>query len=309
MIETFSVTLDNDVQLSCRGTGPGDAPLILFLHGFPEGAFIWDEMMEALAPHYRCVAPNLRGYEMSTSPTEVEAYRVRHLVQDIHALVEHLDHPVTAVVAHDWGGVVGWALGAMAPPWMQRLVIINSPHPATFLRELQHNPAQQAASAYMNFLCRPDAESLLLADDHARLWQFFTMMGAVDGAQPGAGWLTDAVQTQYRELWSHGMRGALNYYRASPLRPSTPADDQVMALQLPRELTQVRVPTLVLWAEGDIALPAALLEGLEDYVAKLTVVRIPQATHWVIHEQPARLLAEIDRFLSSETSATCAAGH
>lgn len=299
MIETFTVSLPGNVQLSCRATGPGDAPLLVFLHGFPEGAFIWDDMMEALAPHYRCVAPNLRGYERSSSPSEVEAYRVRHLVDDIQALVALLDQPVAAVVAHDWGGVVGWALGATAPPWMQRLVIINSPHPATFLRELQHNPAQQAASAYMNFLCRAEAESLLLADDHARLWQFFTAMGAVQGTQPGAGWLTETVRAQYRELWSHGLQGALNYYRASPMRPPTHTDDQVMTLQLPKALTQVRVPTLVLWAENDIALPAALLDGLEDYVPDVTVVRIPQATHWVIHEQPGPLVAEINRFLSS----------
>lgn len=297
MIETFQAALPGDVQLSCRAAGSTDAPLLLFLHGFPEGAFIWDEMMQALAPQYRCVAPNLRGYERSTSPAEVEAYRARHLVADIEALVHHLDRPVAAVVAHDWGGVVGWALGALAPAWMQRLVIINSPHPATFLRELQRNPAQQAASAYMNFLCRDDAEQQLLADDHARLWQFFTAMGAEHGSQPGAGWLTDSVKAQYRELWSQGINGALNYYRASPLRPPTSKDQQVIGVQLPREITHVRVPTLVLWAEGDVALPRALLDGLEEYVADLTVVRIPQATHWVIHEQPSRLVAEMNSFL------------
>lgn len=120
MIETFNVSLPGGVQLSCRAAGCIDAPLLLFLHGFPEGAFIWDEMMQALASRYRCVAPNLRGYVQSTAPTEVEAYRVRHLVADIQALVQHLDRPVAAVVAHDWGGVVGWALGALAPAWMPK---------------------------------------------------------------------------------------------------------------------------------------------------------------------------------------------
>ena len=297
MIETFMATLPGGVSLSCRAAGPRDAPLLLFLHGFPEGAFIWDEMMLALSTKYRCVAPNLRGYETSFSPAQVEAYKPRMLMEDIASLVQHLDAPVAALVAHDWGGVVGWALAASGPEWLLRLVIINSPHPATFLRELQHSPAQQRASGYMNFLCMPKAESMLVADDYARLWQFFTAMGAEHGEQPGAGWLTEPVRDQYREVWGHGIHGALNYYRASPMRPPTGDQDPVLAMQLSPELTRVSVPTLVLWADADSALPPDLLQGLAEYVAELEVVRIPEATHWVVHEQPARLVAEITRYL------------
>lgn len=297
MIETFAAHLPDGVTLSCRSAGRKDAPLLLFLHGFPEGAFVWDPMMLALAPHFRCVAPNLRGYEASFTPDQVEAYKPRALAGDVANLVQYLGAPVAALVAHDWGGVVGWSLGALAPPWLQRLVIINSPHPATFLRELRHSPAQQQASAYMNFLCLPQAEQLLIADDNARLWKFFTMMGAVDGSQPGAGWLTEPVREQYRQVWRHGIAGALNYYRASPMRPPTSKNDPVMTLELPQELTQVRVPTLVLWAEADVALPLPLLEGLEDHVPQLEVVRIPEATHWVVHEQPDLLVSKIVCFL------------
>ncbi len=300
MIETFTANLTDGVSLSCRCAGPEDAPLLLFLHGFPEGAFIWDEMMLALAPGFRCVAPNLRGYEASFSPNQVEAYKPRTLMGDIVNLVEFLDAPVAALVAHDWGGVVGWSLGALDPPWLERLVIINSPHPATFLRELQQSPAQQQASAYMNFLCLPQAGKMLVADDYARLWKFFTAMGAEDGTQPGAGWLTEEAREKYRHVWAHGIEGALNYYRASPLRPPTSADETVMTLQLPPALTRVRVPTLVLWAEADTALPPALLDGLLDYVDDLVVVRIPEATHWVVHEQPGLLAEEIKEFLRAE---------
>ena len=299
MIETFMAKLPGGVSLSCRAAGPRDAPLLLFLHGFPEGAFIWDEMMLALSTRYRCVAPNLRGYERSFSPEQVEAYKPRLLMEDINQLVQYLDAPVAALVAHDWGGVVGWALGASGPHWLRRLVIINSPHPATFLRELQQSTAQQRASAYMNFLCLPKAESMLVADDHARLWQFFTAMGAEDGKQPGAGWLTESVRDRYREVWGHGIHGALNYYRASPMRPPTSEHDPMLALRLPQELTRVRVPTLVIWAEADTALPTALLRGLQDYVEQLVVIRIPEATHWVVHEQPARLVAEVERYLDA----------
>src|SRR6185295_9063282 len=127
-------------------------------------AFVWDALLEHFSTRYRCVAPNLRGYERSSAPADVEAYRAKHLVGDISSLIDSLGGELAALVAHDWG------LAAQRPEAIRRLVIVNSPHPATFLRELRHNPAQQAASAYMNFLCRPDAEALLSENDFARLW-------------------------------------------------------------------------------------------------------------------------------------------
>jgi epoxide hydrolase 4 len=309
MSETFDVVLPHGITLSCRAAGSPDAPLLLFLHGFPEAAFVWDEMLAHFAPHYRCVAPNLRGFERSSAPEPVEAYRPRHLVADVVALVAELSHrrgaptanplpPLAALIAHDWGGAVAWNVAAQHPGLMQRLVIINSPHPATFLRELKHSPEQQAASAYMNFLCRPDAEALLAADDFARLWPLFANMGALQGTHAGAGWLTEAVKAQYREVWRAGLRGGCNYYRASPLRPPTPADQSLMQLQFPPEFVTVRVPTHVVWAEADIALPVALLDGLEAFVPQLTLTRVPAATHWIIHEQPALIAAEISAALA-----------
>jgi len=186
MIETFTVTLGNGIELSCRGAGSTGDPVLVFLHGFPEAAFVWDGLLEHFSTRYRCVAPNLRGYERSSAPADVEAYRAKHLVGDISALIDALGGELAALVAHDWGGALAWGLAAQRPEAIGRLVIVNSPHPATFLRELRHNPKQQAASAYMNFLCRPDAEALLSADDFARLWPFFTNMGAADPAHSAA---------------------------------------------------------------------------------------------------------------------------
>jgi pimeloyl-ACP methyl ester carboxylesterase len=272
--------------------------VLLFLHGFPEAAFVWDDQLMRFGDRYRCVAPNLRGYERSSAPDEVEAYRAKHLVADIAALIDTLGGRVEALVAHDWGGAVAWNLAAQRPAAMRRLVIINSPHPATFLRGLQHDAAQQAASAYMNFLCRPDAEKLLAENDFARLWPFFTNMGAADPGPPGGGWLTDAVRQQYRAVWRAGLRGGCNYYRASPLRPPTADDATVMTIHFAPETVTVRIPTLVIWAEDDIALPVALLDGLEAYVPDLRVVRVPGATHWIVHERPALIAAEIERALA-----------
>ena len=297
MVEHYLAELPNGTVLSCRASGrPGD-PVLVFLHGFPEAAFVWDALLEHFGDRYRCIAPNLRGFERSSTPLDVEAYRAKHIVSDISELLDTFGGRVEALVAHDWGGAVAWNLAAQRPAAMRRLVIVNSPHPATFLRDLQTNPAQQAASAYMNFLCRPDAEALLAEDDFARLWRLFENMGAADPRRPGGGWLTSAVRDQYRAVWRQGLTGPCNYYRASPVRPPTGADDPMLALRFPREAVTVRVPTLVIWAEDDIALLLGLIDGLEAYVPDLRLVRIAGASHWIVHERPERIAAEIESVL------------
>ena len=301
MIETFQAALAHGITLSCRASGPAGAPVLVFLHGFPEAAFVWDELLEHFGTRYRCVAPNLRGFEQSSSPAEPEAYRVKHLMTDLEALVAQVSPgaPLEALVAHDWGGAVAWTFAVQRSQLLKRLVIVNSPHPATFLRELKNNPAQQAASAYMNFLCRPDAEALLAADDFRRMWPMFTNMGAADPARKGGGWLTPQVREQYRAVWSAGLTGGCNYYRASPLRPPTSPDDAIMKLEFAPEFVTVKVPTLVIWAEDDSALPPSLIDGLEAYVPRMRLVRVPGATHWIVHEQPQLVAGEIERELAA----------
>jgi pimeloyl-ACP methyl ester carboxylesterase len=291
MTETFLAELPHGITLHCRAAGPKGAPVLMFLHGFPEAAFVWDEMLAHFGNRYRCIAPNLRGFERSSAPTEVAAYRVKHLMTDLTALIEQqAGGPLEALIAHDWGGAVAWNLAAQHPEVMKRLVIINSPHPAVFLRALQSSPEQQAASAYMNFLCRPDAEAELSANDFARMWSLLDRMG-------GAGWLTEAVKDQYRAVWRAGLNGALNYYRASPLRPPTAPDSPVMGLSFPPEFVTVQVPTHVVWGEGDVALPVGLLDGLEAFVPRLSLTRVPGATHWIVHERPQLVAAEIESAL------------
>ena len=305
-VSQVHIALPHGITLSCRVAGPVDAPVLVFLHGFPEAAFVWDALLRHFATRFRCVAPNLRGFADSSAPAEVEAYRVKHLLTDLSALIQAVSpgRPLAALVAHDWGGAVAWNFAVQHAVQTLRLVIVNSPHPATFLRELQGSPAQQQASAYMNFLCRPDAQALLTENDFARLWPFFENMGAGDVAHPGGGWLTETVKDRYRAVWRQGMQGALNYYRASPMRPPTPADDAVMRLRFAPEFVTVLLPTLVLWAEADTALPIALIDGLATFVPKMKLVRLPGASHWVIHEQPARVAAEIDAFLDGVQTTT-----
>jgi pimeloyl-ACP methyl ester carboxylesterase len=300
VIETFARTLPNGTTLSCRASGTPGRPLMVFLHGFPEAAFIWDELLEYFCQPehggYRCVAPNLRGFEKSSSPTEVSAYRAHLLVQDIEQLAasEDADGRIEALVAHDWGGAFGWGYGNQHGDKLGKLVIINSPHPGTFTRELLNNPAQQAASAYMNFLARPDAEALLAADDYKRMWPFFTLMKA---GPDGFGWLTEEIKDKYREVWNAGLTGACNLYRVTPMKPAIPGKPSPEIPTLPRERLVVEVPTFVFWALDDAALLPGLLDGLEDFVPKLEVKKVPGATHWMVHEQPRFVASEIEAFL------------
>jgi pimeloyl-ACP methyl ester carboxylesterase len=223
----------------------------------------------------------------SSSPVELAAYRPKLLVGDLAAAIEATGGRLDALVAHDWGGALAWNLAAQRPELLRRLLIINSPHPAAFLRELRHSPAQQQASAYMNFLCRPDAEVLLAENDFARLWPFFGE----------AAWLTEALRARFRALWANGLTGPLNYYRMSPLKPARAPSDALHALELPDAAVTVSVPTTVLWGERDHALLPGLLDGLDSWVKDLHIVRVPDASHWILHEQPARVAAEIEATL------------
>ena len=309
MIQTHQQTLPHGITLSCRATGEQGRPVLLFLHGFPEGAFVWDELLAHFAKPenggYRCIAPNLRGFEKSSAPTNAKAYRPKFLVQDIAALIAietaQQGGQLAALIAHDWGGAVAWNLTNQMPQLAQKLVIINSPHPGTFLRELQNSPKQQAASEYMNFLITPEAEALLAQDDFKRLWQFLIKTSTSehspnDTAAPT--WLTEDVKNQYREVWNAGLTGGCNLYRASPLRPPTAQDPAAASVQLPHAMLTISVPTLVIWGLDDAALPAALVDGLDEYIADLTLLKVPGVSHWIVHEEPSLVIEQIARFLN-----------
>jgi pimeloyl-ACP methyl ester carboxylesterase len=309
-IQTWQQSLPHGITLSCRACGDTGRPVLMFLHGFPEAAFVWDELLEHFSrPEnggYRCVAPNMRGYEHSSAPTDEKDYRAKFLVQDIAALIDAEcgpDQPLAALVAHDWGGAVAWSLANVHPERLHQLVIINSPHPGPFLKALQSDPVQQAASAYMLFLVQADAAAQLAADDFTQLFGFLRgddaqLGGSHSLAAKAAPWLSPAMEDRYRHVWRQGLDGSLNYYRASPLRPASETEDLISGMVLPPEILRVDVPTLVLWAQDDIALRPSLTQGLEQHIPDLKIVPIDKATHWVVHEQPQRVISEISQFLT-----------
>jgi len=269
----------NGVRLHYVTAGKGK--LIMFVHGFPEFWYEWKHQLAEFGRDYQAVAPDMRGYNLSSKPADLDQYQVKYMVEDLRALAEKLGHKKFILVAHDWGGAIAWAFGIAHPECLEKLIIINAPHPGIFQRELSQNPAQQKASQYMLFFRSAQAEQMLSANNYAQLVQ------VVLGEGLKQGFFTDDDKKAYIEAWSQpgALTGGLNYYRAARVGPPT-GDKEAASFVAGVPSLEVKVPTLVIWGEKDTALLTGNLEGLDKYVPNLTVKRIPDGTHWVIHEKP-----------------------
>jgi pimeloyl-ACP methyl ester carboxylesterase len=276
----------NSVRLHFVEQGKG--PLILFLHGFPEFWYSWKDLLADFGRDHHAVAVDMRGYNLSSRPETVDAYRVPVIVEDIRALAVRLKAKRFVLVGHDWGGVIAWAFAAQHPEMLDRLVIINAPHPTLFARLLASDPGQQKASGYFNLFNSPQAEQTLSADNYAG------MLGAFGSS------LNEEDRKLYLAAWNRpgGLTGGLNYYRAAQLR--SPAGAQPgQSAQPPaiQPLAPITTPTLVIWGEKDTALLTGNLEGLDQFVKPLTIQRVPDGSHWVVHEKPAQVIQYIREFL------------
>ena len=281
----------NGLRFHYLAAGEPGGKLVLFLHGFPEFSGAWRAQLEEFGRDHLAIAPDLRGYNLSDRPQDVAAYRAKHLVEDVRQIAARFTDRPFVLVAHDWGGAIGWNLAAAHPELVERLVIVNSPHAIPFARGLAGDPAQQQASAYMNLLRSAKAERVLSENGYARL---VAMALEQWGAAP-------EDRSAYVEAWSQpgALTGMLNWYRASPLYPPTEGDPGAAKLSLDPKAFTVRVPTLVIWGMSDTALPPTLLDGLATCVPDLRIERIPEGTHWVVHEQPARVNALVRRFIGA----------
>ncbi|HEV3329922.1 MAG TPA: alpha/beta hydrolase [Bryobacteraceae bacterium] len=287
----------NGVRLHYVSAGKG--PLIIFLHGFPEFWYAWKYQLGIFGEDYLAVAPDMRGYNLSAKPSDVDQYQMKYLIEDVRALAFHLGHKKFILVGHDWGGVVAWALAGAHPECIEKLIIVNAPHPGVFAKLLAKDRGQQKASDYMLLFRSPEAEEILSREKNAMLYNL------VLGAGLTKGFFHEDDKKAYMEAWSQpgALTGGLNYYRAAQVGPppsvgegaAAAAPSGIVGLD-PAKLT-IRVPTLVIWGEKDTALLPANLNGLDEFVPNLTIRRIPEASHWVVHERPDEVDAYIHEFL------------
>jgi len=273
----------------------GEGKLILFAHGFPEFWYLWKEQLVEFGKDHQAVALDMRGYNLSEKPAELDQYRVDVLIEDFRALVKSLGHEKFVLVAHDWGGVVAWSFAMRYPDILEKFIIINAPHPGVFARLLAENRDQQSSSQYIRMFRTPEAERILSQNNYAYL---------LNAIQTEATRFTETDKQMYISAWSQpgALTGGLNYYRASAFEP--PALDEKAGEQVAeftastrRETLMVKVPTLVIWGELDTALTVHNLDGLDEFVPDLTIRRIPDGSHWVVNEQPERINELIREFI------------
>lgn len=282
--EIHHVEVDaGDVALHCAVAGDPARGLVVFLHGFPEIGYAWRRLLADLGADHLVAAPDQRGYGLSDKPADVETYRIDRLVADVAAVADHFGKERFALVGHDWGGIVAWAFAAARPERLQKLVVVNAPHPALFARRLAADPAQQKASAYMELLRSPEAEKVLAADGFALLDGPILQRGVAEG------WLTETDRAAYREAWSRpgALTGMVNWYRAAGLSAAG------------REPPAVEVPTLVIWGTGDRYLLPGNADDIEAAIPAARVRRVDDADHWVVHQRPALVGGWIREFLAA----------
>lgn len=254
----------------------GDGPVVLLLHGFPDLAISWTAQIEALSSAgYRVVAPDLLGYGASDRPSGIAAYALDALAGDIAALTQQLGAPVH-LVGHDWGGVIAWHVAMHHPEVVRSLTIVNAPHPKAFRRELARSWSQRRRSWYILFFQLPVLPEIALRVLTRRVFASILAEGAHDSA---------ARETYVRAFSQPGAwRAAVNYYRA--LFRIRPAGSKPIAC-----------PTLLLWGMRDPFLGPALIEGLEKWVPKIEVTRLPGAGHWAQWSAAGEVNAALRTFL------------
>jgi len=279
----------NELKLHYAASGPEDAHLLLFLHGYPEFWYAWRHQLANLGDAYHCVAPDLPGYNLSSKPVDVARYRTKRLIQDVAAFAAQFSRKRKfTLVAHDWGGALAWAFAIKHPELLERLIIINAVHPGAFQREIARNPAQGAASQYIHEIRAEGSEARYAANDYALLWRSLEKTAE-------AGHLTSADRVAFVQAWSQpgALTGMFNWYRAMRMDPPK-LGGQAQAELYDDEQLMVRVPARVMWGMQDTALLPGCVEGLERWVPNLDVRHVPDGSHWIVYEKP-QLVSETIR--------------
>jgi len=276
------VALSTGVTLNVALAGDLGNPAVIMLHGFPESHRTWREVAPHLSDLYFLVMPDQRGFAASDRPTDVAAYQTDLLIDDIFALAEALGIGEFALVGHDWGGGISWPAALRGDPRLTRLGIVNAPHPVVFQKSLIEDPAQRAASQYITAFRNPGFERMVEA------MGFETFFEKSFAKHVDLSLVADEERWQYISDWSPpgGLTAMLNWYRASRVVVPAPGETAPMPDWVRDDFPKVRVPTLVIWGMKDQALLPIQLDGLDQWVDDLTIVRLPDAGHFVPWEAP-----------------------
>jgi epoxide hydrolase 4 len=249
----------------------GEGSLMLMLHGFPEFWYSWRHQIPVFAESHKVVAVDLRGYNDSDKPAEQSAYRLSTLVEDIKGLIQGLGYERCILVGHDWGGVIAWAFASAYPECLERLIILNVPHPAKFSEGLRTLP-QLLKSWYVLFFQLPLLPEWILSQNTcALLAKILTQTATSPATFP-----SEAIAA-YREAAAKpgAIAAMLNYYR-----------DLFQSGGFKKDWGILQPPTLLIWGENDVALGKELTLGTQAYVRDLQIRYIPNCSHWVQQEKP-----------------------
>ena len=260
----------NGIRMHYVTQGTGD--LVVLLHGFPEFWYSWRHQIPALAKHFRVVAPDLRGYNLTEKPRGVAQYRVNRIAADIVELIHALGHEQAIIIGHDWGGAIAWNLAIFHPDVVRRLIVLNIPHPAAMQRGLR-TLRQLRKSWYIFFFQLPWLpEFLFRAQNYRAIERAFRATTSPEGA------FSDADIAAFKEAAARpgALTAAINWYRALLRSPAG----------FLQGMPPVEAPTLMIWGENDAYLGKELSYDTEQWVPNLLVRYIPNCSHWVQQEQP-----------------------
>lgn len=279
---TFIAT--NGIRLHVVQAGPVDGPLVLLLHGFPEFWYGWRHQIAPLAQAgYRVWVPDQRGYNLSDKPGSISEYQIEHLAADILGLILASGRQKITLIGHDWGAAVAWWVALRFPQFIERLVILNVPHPQVMLHTLRHSLAQLRKSWYIFAFQIPGLEAVLRNNNWALLARALQASARPEIFGP------EDLQ-QYRQAWwrKDAVASMLNWYRAAVRYPP----------RLPANV-RIHVPTLILWGVHDIALGREMAQPSLDLCDQGQLVFFENATHWVQHDEAQQVNQHILEFLRS----------
>ena len=293
MIEQHRLPLSTGITMNVALAGPVDAPPVILVHGFPESHRTWRALVPLLDDGLRLIMPDLRGFGASDKPRDVAEFTTEKLVADLFALADALEIERFALVGHDWGGAIAWAAAIGGNKRIERLAIINSPHPAIFQRSLIDDPVQRAASQYMNAFRTPGMEAGIA---RMGLETFFdkSFSKHVDLAS-----IPPDERQAYIDDWGQpgALTAMLNWYRASRILVPAPGEGAAMPDWVDH-VPKIRVPVRVIWGLDDKALLPIQLENIGEIGDDVELFPLPGVGHFAPWQAPDAVAAALLPFLT-----------